>query len=90
MPQVIPFAISIALEYGAYYAAAVLIVVQAAVNASQRRKAARKARDAYNSSLEDRLVMASTANGARSRIYGECRNVDGVIFSTAPTASTTP
>jgi hypothetical protein len=24
--------------------------------------------------------MASTANGARSRIYGECRNVDGVIF----------
>jgi hypothetical protein len=34
----------------------------------------------YNASLEDRLVMTATANGARSRVYGRVRNSDGVIF----------
>lgn len=46
----------------------------------QARKAKRKARDAYNASLEDRLVMSSTTNGRRSRVYGRVRVVDGVVF----------
>lgn len=83
MPAAIPAIISAA---GYYFGTSALVVALAtavvsyAVNRSQQRKAAKKARDAYNSALEDRLVMAATANGARSRIYGECRNVDGVIF----------
>jgi hypothetical protein len=51
-----------------------------AVADRQKRKASRKARDAYNDSLEDRLQMVSSAAGARSRVYGEVRNVDGVVF----------
>ena len=51
-----------------------------AVGQYQRRKALRRARDAYNASLEDRLVMVATADGARSRVYGKPRNVDGVLF----------
>lgn len=47
---------------------------------AQRRKARRRAVDAYNASLEDRLVMLSTANGRRSRVYGRVRLVDGVVF----------
>jgi hypothetical protein len=83
MPQVIPALVYYAATFfGAYgwVAAAAALVASYAVNANQKRKANKKARDAYNSSLEDRLVMTSTANGARSRIYGQCRNVDGVIF----------
>lgn len=51
-----------------------------AVGNYQRRKAMRRARDAYNASLQDRLVMTATTDGARSRIYGRARNVDGVLF----------
>lgn len=51
-----------------------------AVGSHQRRKARAKAAAAYNASLEDRLVMVSTASGARSRCYGRVRNVDGVLF----------
>jgi microcompartment protein CcmK/EutM len=80
MPQAIPIAIMAAIEYGAYYVAAVLIVVQAVMNNSQRKKAERRARDAYNAGLQDRLQMISSATGARSRVYGEVRNVDGVVF----------
>ena len=46
----------------------------------QRRKAKASAIAAYNASLQDRLVMVSTATGARSRCYGRVRNVDGVLF----------
>lgn len=83
MPQVIP----IVAYYGALYFGATAIVatviatvVAAAVNDHQRKKASRQARDAYNASLQDRLIMTATTNGARSRIYGEARNVDGVLF----------
>lgn len=51
-----------------------------AIGNYQRRKAQRRARDAYNASLQDRLVMTATTDGARSRIYGRARNVDGVLF----------
>lgn len=47
---------------------------------NQQRKARRRAIDAYNGSLQDRLVMTSLANGRRSRVYGRVRNVDGVVF----------
>jgi hypothetical protein len=46
----------------------------------QRQKARQRARDAYNASLQDRLVMTATTDGPRSRIYGRVRNVDGVLF----------
>jgi hypothetical protein len=46
----------------------------------QRRKAQRNAKDAYNASLQDRLVMTATAQTRRSRVYGRARNVDGVLF----------
>jgi len=46
----------------------------------QRRKNQRKARDAFNASVSDRLVMTATAQAARSRVYGRVRNVDGVVF----------
>jgi hypothetical protein len=51
-----------------------------AVGNHQRRKARAAGRDAYNASLQDRLVMTSTTSGARSRCYGRVRNVDGVLF----------
>ncbi len=46
----------------------------------QRRKQQRAARDAFNASVQDRLVMTATAQAARSRVYGRVRNVDGVLF----------
>ncbi len=46
----------------------------------QRRKQQRAAREAFNSSVQDRLVMTATAQAARSRVYGRVRNVDGVVF----------
>jgi hypothetical protein len=46
----------------------------------QRRKQQRQARDAFNASVQDRLVMVATAQAARSRVYGRVRNVDGVLF----------
>lgn len=56
------------------------IAVTAAVANNQRRRARRKAIDAYNSSLQDRLVMTATTDGRRSRVYGRVRNVDGVVY----------
>ncbi len=47
----------------------------------QRRKQQRAAREAFNDSVQDRLVMTATAQAARSRVYGRVRNVDGVLFS---------
>ena len=46
----------------------------------QRRKQQRQARDAFNASVQDRLVMVATAQAARSRVYGRVRNVDGVVY----------
>jgi hypothetical protein len=42
----------------------------------QRRKAKRQ----FNESLKDRLIMTSSTDGQRSRVYGPARNVDGVLF----------
>lgn len=71
-----------ALAGAALTAVSWAVVVGAALSYSnyQARKAKQKARDAWNSSLEDRLVMLSTVDGQRSRIYGRARNVDGVVF----------
>jgi hypothetical protein len=80
MPQALPFIFAALVNYGYYYAAAVVFVAMMASNAYERRKAARQARDAYNASLQDRLVMTMTVDGPRSRVYGEVRTVDGVLF----------
>lgn len=61
-------------------ASAAVIVTTLAVGDHQRRKAKQAARDAYNASLQDRLVMVPSYMGARSRCYGRVRNVDGVLF----------
>jgi hypothetical protein len=85
-----PVAVTAILSYATGIAAtatslivAGYVIVGVAVVAygqSQRRKAKRKAIDAYNASLSDRLVMTALANGRRSRVYGRVRNVDGVVF----------
>ena len=79
MPQVvIPLILAYVIGPTLIYYVAV-IAVSYAVSQSQNRKAKRKARDAYNESLRDRLVMTATADGIRSRVYGRVRNVDGVF-----------
>lgn len=50
------------------------------VGGYQKRKAQSRARAAYNAGLQDRLVLTATAQGARSRVYGRVRNVDGILF----------
>jgi len=57
-----------------------LFAASSAYGGYQKRKAASAARDRFNASLEDRLVMTETAQAARSRVYGRVRNVDGVLF----------
>lgn len=59
-----------------------LVTASAVVGGYQKRKAAAAARAAYNASLEDRLVMQSTVQGPRSRVYGRVRNVDDILFKT--------
>lgn len=54
------------------------LLAAAAVGLYQYQK--RKARDAYNSQLKDRLVMTATAEGPRQRIYGRARVSGEVIF----------
>lgn len=83
MPAAIPYivyAIGTYIGVNAAVVAVAVIVASALVSNYQKRKQQRAARDAYNASLEDRLVMTATANAARSRVYGRTRNVDGVLF----------
>lgn len=59
---------------------AIMTAISYGISQYQQRRAERKARDAYNDSLKDRLVMTATVDRARSRCYGRVRNVDGVLF----------
>ncbi|MCR5864644.1 phage tail protein [Aquincola sp. J276] len=59
---------------------AAAFAVNTASGISSARLARRQAVDAYNDSLKDRLQMTPVVDGARSRIYGRVRNVDGVLF----------
>ena len=68
---------------GAIGATFVATAASLVVGDVQQRRAAQKARDAFNRSLQDRTVMTSLADGVRSRIYGEARNVDGVLYKAA-------
>lgn len=72
------WATATAVASAIYYAA--IIAASAAYGQHRKRVAARDARDAYNAGLKDRLVMTDIFSGPRSRIYGRCRNVDGVVF----------
>jgi hypothetical protein len=62
--------VSYAIVVGAYYA----------YGSYQARAARDKARQSFNDSLKDRLVMTATTDGPRSRVYGRCRNVDGILY----------
>lgn len=77
-----PFLAAVAF-WGMTWAAVIsyAIAIAGAIESSRKARSMKRAaiRD-YNASLEDRLVMIATANGARSRCYGRVRNVDGVIF----------
>ena len=64
----------VALTYVAFTAASV------SYGEHQRKKRVRQAREAFNSSLEDRLVMTASVQAARSRVYGRVRNTDGILF----------
>lgn len=68
---------------GAIGATFVATAASLVVGDVQQRRAAQKARDAFNRSLQDRTVMTALADGVRSRIYGEARNVDGVLYKAA-------
>lgn len=89
MPQAVTYVLAyaasaagVAVGSAALIAAGYVITAAAVVGLanSQRRKARRRAIDAYNASLQDRLVMTALADGRRSRVYGRVRNVDGVVF----------
>lgn len=83
MPAVVAFIATTGVEIAGISIATSTILAYTAVIAygsAQRRKARRKAIDAYNASLQDRLVMQALADGRRSRVYGRVRNVDGVVF----------
>lgn len=62
--------LSYAIVIGAFYA----------YSTYQARAAKQAAKDAFNSTLQDRLVMTTTTDAPRSRLYGRVRNVDGVLF----------
>jgi hypothetical protein len=83
VPAAIPFivqAVGTFLAVNATVVMALTIGASLAVGAWQARRAKKKAREAFNASLEDRLVSISTADGPRSRLYGRVRNSDGLIF----------
>ena len=69
------------LVFAATYGAALLTIGSYVYSGYQRRKQASRMREAaLVASLQNRQIMATMADGARSRIYGEVRNVDGIIF----------
>lgn len=87
MPAIIPFiplivgAGATALGWGAVGVFAATIIAGIAVGDYQKRRAVRKQRDAFNAGLKDRLISwPLISDGARSRVYGRVRNVDGSIF----------
>lgn len=83
MPAAIPFiiqAVGYYLGANAIVVAVVVLAASYAVSNYQKRKAQRASRDAYNASLEDRLVMQALSNGARSITFGRVRNTDGIVF----------
>lgn len=59
---------------------AIVIGAAYAYGSYQAAQAKSAARDQFNSSLRDRLVMTATTNAPRSRLYGRVRNVDGILF----------
>lgn len=79
MPPVIIAAVA---AYAGWITAAQLILTVVAYSLTQYQasRMRRKARDNYNQSLQDRLVMTSTVEQARTRCYGRVRNVDGILF----------
>jgi len=68
---------------GAYLAASSTTLLYAfafGLRFAMADRAKRKARDAYNASLTDRLVNVPVVDGARSRVYGRARCADGIVY----------
>lgn len=82
MPPVIVAAALAVAPYFGWLTVGQAILGQIAIGLSvyQASRARRKARNAYNASLQDRTVMTATVDRARSRVYGRVRSVDGVVF----------
>lgn len=59
---------------------ATMLAISAGLSYYQQARAKRRAREAYNASLQDRLVMTATVDQTRGRVYGRVRGVDGVLF----------
>ncbi|MGL4576782.1 MAG: hypothetical protein ACRCV9_18485, partial [Burkholderiaceae bacterium] len=59
---------------------ALAMTVAQEYGAKRQRQEARRARDAYNASLQDRLITIESPNGARQRIYGRVRTGGSVRF----------
>lgn len=83
MPVFIPLVVYAAAAYvgaSTIIATVLMTVASMSIAAHEKRKAERRARDAYNRSLQDRLVMVATSDAARSVVYGRTRVTGGVLF----------
>lgn len=83
MPQLIVAALvqaGVSAAAATVAAYAVTIGASVAISDSQRRKAQRKARDAYNASLRDRIVNVRSAVAPRELVVGKVRKGGPVMF----------
>lgn len=83
MPQLIGAALvqlGVSTAVAAVAAYAVTIGASVAISDSQRRKAQRKARDAYNASLRDRIINLRSAIAPRELVVGRVRKGGPVLF----------
>jgi len=67
--------------YSSYFGFAAAAFTSYQAGRYQQRRMERAARDAYNGSLQDRLVMSLAADKVRSVVYGEARVSDAVVFN---------
>lgn len=79
MPAIVISAV-VTWALNASVATVILTTLASTISYVQQRRAERRAKEAYNDSLRDRLVTTATVDGSRSRIYGQVRTSDGVLF----------
>lgn len=68
------------IMYAGEIATATMIVSSVAIGANQQARARRRARDAYNASLTDRLITTRTAVAPSRVVLGRCRVGGSVAF----------
>jgi hypothetical protein len=79
MPQVVVVAIAWAANW-ITTAQFIFAVALAGYSTYAQSSARRKARNAYNESLKDRLISVPVVDAARARVYGRVRCADGIIY----------